>query len=241
MPFDWRHTYDNQKPIDIFYHRNDRYWPYPSTKTTRAITDSGWTPEPELYRAEVQITPEATAKAAAYIATLPDKPFGLIHYQGISLPEDKDLDDWEAYQLAMFLVGHDVTPVILDWHNQCPWADQETVFNPRYNHELWAHEWIRNGSDSGVLAALISKALIMFGIDSGPEHLAAATATPCYVFHHWTHPVRCFDPSPNLTHIVPEWGEDKLRVGPSGNGLFPPELQPLFIMARKFAITWTGY
>jgi ADP-heptose:LPS heptosyltransferase len=207
-PLYWRNEYPNKKTIS--FARNTNVYPdCPSTKVTRCLLEEfDLQPIPELYGYEIHPSEDAKKKAARYQdEDLAGKPFAVIHYRGTASKEKKDLTDEEAKKIIAALQQQGLTPVILDW-DDCRLADNKEVFNPSRRHAyLWDQQ--RYG-DAGTIAALIQRAEVFFGIDSGPAHLAGATDTSSVVFWKDFHPVTNFDPCPNVLHVLADnWeGED---------------------------------
>lgn len=226
MPWVWRSEYP--KPQDIFMARNEAWFSnLPSTKTTKAIRDMSLVPDTTLYYTEIEIEAEQEQRLQTFLDSLPaNKPYGLVHFSGTAEPESKDLHICEAISLVDVFLRSNITPIILDWQNRYynyfRIAANKAGYNPNNepvfkdcivlnnNHPLWKHEWVRGGADAGLIAGLIEKAKVLFGIDSGIEHLAQATNTDTIVFHHSKHPGRVFDPAPNLTHIFSEQHDKEL-------------------------------
>ena len=215
-PFYWRtegeqfdQTPMNPEPIQFV--RPVHWYPgHASTKTTQAILQEHWEFDRSLYKWEIHPTAEQFQKVDEYISDqLPsDKPFALIHYKGTAQPQNKDLTDSEAELAARLLIELGITPVVLHTaDNSIPFADQQTIFHPRYaSTPMFRHEQLRGGLvESGLIAALIQRATALIGIDSGPEHIALATDTPTFIYYTYHHPVTVFDPTPShITHLVPD-------------------------------------
>ena len=185
------------------------YSQWPSTKPTRCLRDVfHLTPLLELFGYQIERTPDAEQKARDYLNQLcpsgprPDGryPVVLLHYQGNTSCDMKDLSHETARQVSQAARDLGYVPVILDWDNRSPLIDQATIFNPGPGHPLWAGH---GTGDAEPLAALIGVSSLMIGIDSGPLHVAGATSTP--TLGVWTrhHPVHYFDLCPNVVHLVP--------------------------------------
>jgi hypothetical protein len=73
------------------------------------------------------------------------------------------------------LIGFRRQRVVLDWDRRSPLPDGVRIHNPGADHELWGGS---GTGDAETLAALIEQSALLVGVDSGPLHVAGATATP---------------------------------------------------------------
>ena|GEM_PF-772516 len=201
---------DYKQIFSLDWHEcRDAHAEWPSTKPTRCLREVfHLTPQLELCQYQIVRSPQADERARQYLASIcpagPGQsgrfPAVLVHYQGNTSCDKKDLPHTLIRQVCDMVrqLGHD--PVILDWDRRSPLIDQQAVFNPGADHPLWGG----NGTgDAEVLAALIEASTLMIGIDSGPLHVAGATTTP--TLGVWTrhHPVHFFDMAPHVRHLVP--------------------------------------
>jgi len=188
-----------------WFEPRDAYPDCPSTKAEKCLKEVFKLEPIEALcrRYTLHVSDAARAKARDYLATLP-KRAALLHYQGTSSKEAKDLTHADAEWFCRYLRDDfQLTPVVLDWDGACPFVDQKTVFR-----------W--DGSqgmprDPEVLAALISESAIFLGIDSGPLHVAAATDTPSIGLWHGFHPVHYLCPAANVLNMVPPGHADLIR------------------------------
>jgi SAM-dependent methyltransferase len=219
----------------------EAYSQWPSTKPTRCLREVfGLEPRLELFGYQIERSPAADARAQAYLAevcarsaspaqiasprvthvsTPTSRAAGaavLIHYQGNTSGERKDLTHEVARRVCDTVRELGYVPVILDWDRRSPLVDQKTVFNPGADHPLWGGA---GTGDAEILAALIEASALMIGIDSGPLHVAGATSTP--TIGVWTkhHPVHYFDLCPNVRHLVPT-NHRSLANGPAAVEFF---------------------
>jgi len=226
MPFDYRDQYN--KTIKLAWPRPEYIYPGPSTKPALCLQEVfNLGPIPELWKYEIHPSEEATKKAERYqVEYLDSQPFGLIHYKGTSSPQDKDLTDYEALQLVKAIKKLGLVPVLLEWNPN----NKLVKLDPGIANPSRLHPWLWDGQregDGGTITALIQRANLFFGIDSGPEHLAAATDTPTYIFWWNNEPALCFDPAENVTHFVPNdcqsiqetWFKANYNVCPYGDDL----------------------
>jgi ADP-heptose:LPS heptosyltransferase/SAM-dependent methyltransferase len=197
---------------------------WPSTKASRCLLEVfGLQPIPELCRYTISYGEEARECARRYLASLcPGGPRDgrwpavLLHYQANTSSASKDLDHDLARELCDVVLQAGFVPVILDWDRRSPLPDGVTVHNPDANHELWGG---LGTGDAGALAALINAAALMIGVDSGPLHVAGATAAPTLAVWTAHHPVHYFDRADNVTHLVP--GDHiRLAAGPEALRFF---------------------
>jgi ubiquinone/menaquinone biosynthesis C-methylase UbiE len=128
-------------------------------------------------------------------------PVVLLHYQGNTSGQQKDLPHDLAREVCAVGVRCGFVPVVLDWDRRSPWPDGVCVHNPGADHELWGG--IGTG-DAETLAALIEASALMVGVDSGPLHVAGATSTPTVGVWTEHHPVHFFDLADHVIHLVPE-------------------------------------
>ena len=127
-------------------------------------------------------------------------PVTLIHYEGNTSGQDKNLSHELARTVCEVAAAAGTTPVILDWDRRSPLPDGLRILNPGAEHPLWEG---RGTGDAEILAAVIDAARLVIGVDSGPLHVAGATRTPTIAV--WTnhHPVHYFDLADNVLHLVP--------------------------------------
>ena len=175
----------------------------PSSKPTRFLQCYLQVkPIEDLYRGyDVTITPEENQLVNEYVNKLPNKPFVIVHYLAKTLKHAKSLTHTDAAFICKQIMDMDCTPVILDWKKESPLPDQETIFNPGVDDPIWEG---RRWSSAGTIAALISRAKLYIGVDSGPLHVAGCTKTPSLGIWHGHHPVNFFDLCDNVTHLVPD-------------------------------------
>jgi hypothetical protein len=193
----------------------NKYWLHtPSTKVTRCLREVfGYDAIESLCCYTIHPNDDARERVAKYIHDdLADHPFAVIHTEGDSSREKKDLNNIQTRNLIDFLQSHGLEVVILDWHYRTPFAYHDRggkcvygpygtrTHNPSKQHWLW--DGCRNG-DGGIITELTKHAVICFGIDSGPGHCAAATSTPTVIYWKDFHPIHNFDLSHNCLHLVP--------------------------------------
>lgn len=212
-----RDGFDNEPPrskYNNFYdHSWDECWDSwpdsPGTKTALCLRQKfNLSPVWELLKYEMSIGPAAKDRAETYIKTLPNKPFVLIHYEGNTSQKEKNLPHQVIRDVCDYLLDRGYTPVILDWDRRSPIPDQRTVFNPDVDNPIWMSH---GTGDAETIAALVERAALFIGIDSGPCKVAYCTKTPnltCWVGHH---PYHYVDNAPNVLHLVPDNHRDHLR------------------------------
>lgn len=183
-------------------------WPnLPGTKATKFVQES-LNLKAEILPYQIDVRPESRANVDTYLATLPHQPFVLIHYEGNTSADYKNLSHGTARTLCKHLKAHGFTPVILDWDYRSKLPDQRTIFCPTRDDPIWN---LVGCGDGNILAALVEKATLFIGIDSGPLHVAMATRTP--TIGVWTkhHPLNYADISGNVTHLVPNFHRSLIR------------------------------
>ncbi|MDB5387172.1 MAG: ADP-heptose:LPS heptosyltransferase-like protein [Planctomycetaceae bacterium] len=182
---------------------------WPSTKPSRCLLEVfGITPMPELCRYEIQQRETRREAARAALASYcPAGPLSsgrfpsvLIHYQGNTSGDRKDLPHDLIRDVCEVVIKAGYVPIILDWDRRSSLIDNVKIFNPDADHELWGG---RRTGDAETLTALIEASSLMIGVDSGPLHAAGATSTPAIGVWTQHHPVHFFDLAENVTHMVP--------------------------------------
>jgi FkbM family methyltransferase len=202
------------------------YEAWPSTKAERCLLDVfGLTPLTELCRYQIAVSPRADRLARRYleetVRVLPGSdgryPVVLVHYEGNTSSEDKNLPTELARELCEKIIAAGAVPVILDWDRRSPLPDGKRIHNPGVLCELWGGT---GTGDAEALAALTQLSSLMIGVDSGPLHVAGATSTP--TIGAWTnhHPLHYFALADHVTHLVPEEHERLLRGNASAGGAF---------------------
>jgi len=191
----------------------------PSTKPTRCLREEfGIEPCVEDCRYQLQVRPEVLARARAYLAEICRAeaaadgrfPAVLLHYEGNTSGDRKNLTHELAAELCDTIRASGGTPVILDWDRRSPLPDGRHIFNPDAEHALWGG---RGTGDAETLAALCTAARLVIGVDSGPLHVAGATSTPTLGVWTQHHPVHYFDLADNILHVVPG-NHEQLVHGP---------------------------
>lgn len=197
----------------------------PSTKAARCLREVfDLDPDPALFTYSVEPGEEDVAAARVYLTEVCGGPAPaggrfpvlLLHYQGNTSGTRKDLLHEVARGVCTAALTAGVVPVILDWDRRSPLPDGRRVHCPGADHPLWGGT---GTGDAARLAALVALAGLAVGVDSGPLHVAGATATP--TLGVWTahHPVRFYDRAANVTHLVPERHAD-LAPGPQALAYF---------------------
>lgn len=189
----------------------------PSTKADRCLREEfGLVSENDLWTYSIEPSTEDDELACRYLERDPrvtaDKhgkyPVVLVHYQGNTAAAEKNLSDSVARQICEEVISAGHVPIILDWDRRSPLPDGKRIYNPHPDLELWRG---RGTGDAGVLAALIARAALFVGIDSGPLHVAAATTTPTIAVWTGHHPLHYLCPADHVVHLVPKDHERLLR------------------------------
>jgi ubiquinone/menaquinone biosynthesis C-methylase UbiE len=197
----------------------------PSTKVYECLTSVvRLEPRQELFRYELLVPKDALDRAAQYLESICGRgpgqggrfPVVLIHHQGNSSRMQKDLPSEVVAEVCNFIRGRGKAVAILPTGSTSPLVDQRTVFCPLLGLPLWQD---RANGDPQTVAALLQLAEAHVGIDSGPTHVAGALNTPtvCVWTHH--HPIRFYDFSPNVLHLVPH-NHQRLAPGPRSLATF---------------------
>ena len=202
----------NYKQVfDIDWHEAERaYERTPSTKVTRCLVEElKIDPDPSLYHYRIEQTPSAAEGARGYLESISGAPGTdgrypvlLLHYQGNTSQQEKDLTHEQARGICDAAVTVGLTPVVLDWDRRSPLPDDKTIFCPPLGRgDIWGDS---GTGDAAVLAALIESSALMIGVDSGPLHVAGATTTPTLAVWTGHFPAQYFDLADNVKHFVPQ-------------------------------------
>jgi hypothetical protein len=198
----------------------------PSTKAERCLREQfGIIPQSDLWGYQIHPSDEDWELARRYFerdvrVTASSEgryPIALIHYEGNTSAAEKNLPLLVVSVLCEQVIRCGAVPVILDWDRRSPLPDGKRIFNPHPDLELWRGY---GTGDAGVLAALISRAALFIGVDSGPLHVAAATETPSLAVWTGHHPVHYICPSKNIVHLVPDDHVRLLRGDRDAGGEF---------------------
>lgn len=171
----------------------------PSTKAEKCLRDVFQIkPREDLCRYLIQPSVEDFEDVQYHVAF--DRPVVLIHYEGNTSCEQKNLSHELVGEACRQVVRYRCTPVILDWDHRSPLPDHRYVYCFTNRHPLWRGT---GTGDAGLIAALCDQARLMIGIDSGPLHVAVAREVPTIGVWRGHHPVHYICPSPNAVHLVP--------------------------------------
>jgi FkbM family methyltransferase len=178
--------------------RGERFAHAPATKAAKCLREV-FQIRPEVLA--VPFTPpEETQRRVDQVwrEELGCEPFVLLHYQGNTAAGAKNLPHETARSICAFARGRGFRPVLLDWDKRSPLLD-EGVDCFGADHPLWMGY---GTGDGATLAALISRAILMIGIDSGPAHVATLTNTTTMIVWRGHHPTNYCQPTPNALHLV---------------------------------------
>ena len=97
----------------------------------------GIKPDPELLRYEIHVSPESHRVAGEYLHRICNGrklgeryPAVVIHYQGNTSAEKKNLSHEDVKLLCQELIRAGYVPVILDWDRRSPLPDGKRIHNP---------------------------------------------------------------------------------------------------------------
>lgn len=127
--------------------------------------------------------------------TLPKSNEIVLHYKGSTSKHKKDLEDKEISIVIQWILSKGLTPVVLDWSSKTP---------ARFHRAPKTED----------IAPMIDASLAWVGIDSGPGHVGGATDSPGLVVWTLHHPVRFYDPCPNVEHLIPSMLLNKELLDP---------------------------
>jgi ADP-heptose:LPS heptosyltransferase/SAM-dependent methyltransferase len=181
----------------------------PSTKAEQCLRDIfSLQPREELCRYQIHIGEQARTRARAWLIQVAGGetvggrfPVVLLHYEGNSAMQSKNLSHATAAHLCDEIQAHGYVPVVLDWDYRSSLPNGQDVFCPNRDDPIWGGS---GTGDAEILAALIEQSALMIGIDSGPLHVAAATNTPTLAIWTGHHPIHYMGLADNVLHLVPE-------------------------------------
>lgn len=113
----------------------------------------------------------------------------VLHYQGNSSREKKDIPEKAVERLVEFLTRHNVALEVVDTQRKSKLANGPLLEHVR--------------PVVGVMPRVIGQADLFIGIDSGPAKLAQLTDTPSIVVWTGMHPYHFAEPVGPVTHLVP--------------------------------------
>jgi hypothetical protein len=179
------------QPLDNYSNFPDR----PNTKVTAALHENFGIPyDHELGRYECFVSDTARHKVERAVRNVDIPRYAdgrfkavLLHYQGMSSPHRKNLQDWQADAILKAIAAAGRTPILVDRDGKSPLKALR----------------IKGIDDCEAMAALIWACEAFVGIDSGPGHIASTTDTPTLICWTKNHPVQFHDPAPNTTHMIP--------------------------------------
>lgn len=204
--------------FDVSWGENYSTYPdHPATKAVKCAAEVFHT-SARFSRYLLRPSDEAKALVEQYIRTLPDRPFAVLHYEGNTSADKKNLPHDVAAMACRLLAHNGLSVVLLDWDYRSGLADGENVFCPDRRNALWQG---RGTGDGETIAALIDRSRLMIGIDSGPLYVSCLTETPTlavWTRHHPLHYSPDKTTAPNVVHLVPSNHPNYIR-GDKGQGL----------------------
>lgn len=192
--------------------------PYPSAHYDAEVqirlydTWRGWTDRPNTHvvsSLKDQFGIDWDAECGRYLVDVSDDAYDkvidlvprhavAVHYQGSTLPANKNLSHNQAEEIFIAIRQHHRIPLTLDWRME--WPIRYGAYIRTVGDSILSREW---GGNAEMNCAVISQCEAFIGIDSGPAKCASATNTPSLVVWSGHHPAAFHDPSPNTTHLVP--------------------------------------
>lgn len=175
---------------DTFFGWHDR----PSTHVSLVLDkhfDLPWLPEYGRYQVSVDEASAVAARTLLYRQRGDTRRCVAVHYQGDSAATKKNLTHEQADRICQAIERLGRRPVIMDWRGR-----SDLSYQKLRTPEAW-------GWDAEMVCAVIAECDAFVGIDSGPAKCAGATNVPTLVVWTGHHPAAHYDPSPNVTHLVP--------------------------------------
>lgn len=197
-----------------WYEPHTCYADSPATKAERCLREVFKTqPIADLCRYQIEPQPHHWEAVENYVEVLGNpQRFAVLHYQGHSARQNKDLKHQVAKALIEALHRWGVPVILLDWDRRSPLARRPGVHCPGRDHPLWGR-W--PDGDAAAIAALCKRAALCVGIDSGPGHVMGATATPTIIAWTHHHPLHYYGLAAHVTHLVPFNHGELLRGSPA--------------------------
>jgi ADP-heptose:LPS heptosyltransferase len=201
----WRHK-SYTKAIYVTFPRSEHnYNCVPSTKAAESLyvdfRDSHslpMQPVESFFYYDCESTNEQFQQVDKWVATLPpDAPILLIHHEGNSSRDKKDLTVCLVRKIAKEARARGWLPVMLHWGGQHNLVTDGLAYSCLTEGQPW--------SEAGLIRAVIDRANLFLCIDSGPAHIAATTDTETLVIWKGFHPIYNFDLADNVLHLVPFW------------------------------------
>ena len=196
--------------IDLYWWENyNAYTDKPNSKITNCLREVfGLDWDESLAEYHVDVSEEDRRVARTYLRSIgckmTERKFNavLLHYQGNTSPEKKNLDHRQAEGIVRWILRAGRVPVLLDWDRRSGLPDQRTVFNPGIGpDDIWGD--IGTG-DASRIAALVEVAEAFVGVDSGPGKVASAVpGTPALIVWLRHLPIQFHDPARATTHLIP--------------------------------------
>lgn len=213
------HSYHEREPTPDYEFVYDLAWwecdkiyeDSPSTKAARCLRDV-FSIQPNEQFMRYQVSPSLLAQTVAqdYLQRIGCQLVGdttkfnsvLIHYQGNTSQDKKDLHVDEIYPLVQNLQATGYVPIILDWDKRSALPDNKTVFCPAPGlGDIWGNF---GSGDAETIVALASLSSLCVGIDSGPQKCFGCTDTPTLAVWKEHHPIHFYDLADNVLHLIPE-------------------------------------
>lgn len=181
---------DDPAPIGACDHVVRLHWPeagrcyegLPGTKATRTLI--------EVFGVMPRVV-RPTLELEAWPMPMPRGRRVVLHYQGHSSKDRKDLPEDVVRRLVEFLLDNGVRVDVLDWDRTSTLPDGAMCRRADLP------------KDGAMTASLIDQADLFIGIDSGPAKLAQLTATRSLVVWTGMHPYHFAEPVGEVTHLVP--------------------------------------
>jgi len=144
----------------------------------------------------------AREDASKFLKHLPE-PIVLLHTHGSTTPEYKSIPDHLCLPIYNALLDElGGTLVLLDWDSRMPRLAHGRV---RHISDDWGH------IDLEQLAALMARAQLFIGVDSGPLHFAALVAD-LPILGLWTHHLPwhlALRPNSSTVHLMPHYAQNR--------------------------------
>ncbi len=138
----------------------------------------------------------------------------LIHHQGRTLGEKKNLDEAAIARVVAVAARYGQPVFLLDLDRTSPLSGRDGIDVLDRRHPVWGDDL---EPSPGAIAAIANRMALCVGIDSGPGHLFGCTDTPSIICWTKHHPINHYGLAHNVRHLIPQQHEKNLTAGMEGD------------------------